>query len=145
MSENHPNQLTGLERLAALACDDGVEPERMTADQLAEYLQKKKVDMSAPKQRFEKALKRAKAQQKLEAAGEALARAREKLKLGIAGVKGDMRELVAGMLEKLKQRDPGQAQVYARQFEEATEEDLASLAEDLALLETDEGNDKTHS
>jgi hypothetical protein len=42
---------------------------------------------------------------------------------------------VSGMIEQLGRKDPEQALVYAREFEKATEEDLATLEQDLALLE----------
>jgi hypothetical protein len=49
------------------------------------------------------------------------------------------------MIERLRHHDPEQAQVYAREFEKATAEDLALLEQDLMLLEMEKGeNDKAH-
>ena len=50
------------------------------------------------------------------------------------------------MIQNLGQHDPDQAQVYAREFEKATPEDLAILEEDLTLLEMEASeNDKGDS
>lgn len=138
MSEQNPNGLTKLERLAVLLRDDGVEPEAMDAHQLRKYLESLKVDMNAPQKRFDAVLKKAKAQQRLERARERRLKAIEMAKTviitGTSAVNA-ARARVSGMIEQLGKRDPDQALVYAREFEKATEEDLATLEQDLALLE----------
>jgi hypothetical protein len=49
MSEQDPNGLTKLERLAVLLRDDGVEPEAMDAQQLRKHLESLRVDMNGLK------------------------------------------------------------------------------------------------
>jgi len=148
MSEQNPNGLTKLERLAVLLRDDSVEPEAMDAQQLKKYLQDLKEDMSGPQKRFDYVLKKAKSQQRLERARERRLKAIELAKTMIASGAGAIdaaRIKVSGMIEKLGQRDPDQALVYAREFEKATPEDLATLEQDLALLEMESQEDeKTH-
>jgi len=148
MSKQNPNGLTKLERLAVLLRDDSVEPEAMDAQQLEKYLQDLKEDMSGPQKRFDGILKKAKAQQRLERARDRRLKAIELAKTIIvsgAAAIDDARARVNGMIEKLGQSDPDQARVYAREFEKATPEDLATLEQDLALLEMDNQEDeKTH-
>jgi hypothetical protein len=135
MSEEHPNGLTKLGRLSVLLREDGVEPESMDARQLVEYLERLKVDMEAPRKRFAAILKKAKAQQSLERACARRLKAIEMAKKVLATGTETVRAKVQGMIEKLGQRDPDQALVYAREFEKATSEDLATLEQDLTLLE----------
>lgn len=138
MSNTEFNGLGKLERLAVLLRDDGVEPESMPSEQLAEYLANLRVDMTASKKRFEYLLKQAKARRRLELARERRLKTVEQAKTlvssGSAAVEL-VRQRVQAMLERLKQRDPDQALVYAREFEKATPEDYASFQEDLMLLE----------
>lgn len=145
MSDQKPNDLTKLERLAALLRDDGIDPEAMDLAQLDQYLEAHKVDMSGPQKRFAAILKKAKAQQSLELAHARRLPAVEKAKGIISSgvdVVAAVREKVRRMIEALGQHDPEQAQVYAREFEKATPEDLKVLEEDLTLLEIpeDEGD-----
>ena len=145
MSEQNPNGLTKLERLAVLLRDDSVEPEAMEPQQLKKYLQELKEDMSEPQKRFDAVLKKAKAQQRLERAHERRLKAIELAKTMIASGAGAIdaaRARVSGMIDKLGQSDPDQAQVYAREFEKATPEDLATLEQDLALLEMETPEDE---
>ena len=138
MNGNNPNDLTKLERLAALLRDDGLDPEAMDAEQITRYLQAHKVEMSGPQKRFAGLLKKAKARQSLEHARERRLRAVERAKSVIsagATAADSVREKVRAMIEGLGRHDPEQAQVYAREFEKATPEDLAVLEEDLTLLE----------
>lgn len=148
MSEENTDGLTKLERLAVLLREDGIEPEAMDTQQLKKYLQDLKEDMSGPQKRFEAVLKKAKAQQRLERARERRLKAIELAKTMVAsgaGAIGAARVRVSGMIEKLGQRDPDQALVYAREFEKATPEDLATIEQDLALLEMETQEDeKTH-
>lgn len=138
MSNSNSNDLNKLERLAALLHDDSVEPESMSPQQLDDYLKALKVDMTDSKKRFDYLLKQAKARRRLELAKERRLKAVEQAKTimasGSAAVDA-VRAKVQGMIEKLKQRDPDQALVYAREFEKATPEDYAILQEDLMLLE----------
>ncbi len=145
MSEQNSNGLTKLERLSVLLRDDSVEPEAMDAQQLKKYLQELKEDMSGPQKRFDAVLKKAKAQQRLERARRRRLKAIELAKTVItsgAGAIDAVRARVSGMIEKLGQRDPDQAQVYALEFEKATSEDLATLEQDLALLEMETPEDE---
>lgn len=52
-----------------------------------------------------------------------------------------LREKIREMLDMLKPVNPELAAVYYRKFEEATEDDLASMLEDLSLLEQMDGED----
>jgi hypothetical protein len=145
MSEHDSKSLTKLERLAVLVRDDGSEPEAMDVQQLNKYLEDLKVDMSAPQKRFEAVLKKAKAQQRLEQAHarrlKAIELAKSVITSGVGAI-GATRARVNGMIQKLGQRDPDQALVYAREFEKATPEDLATLEQDLALLEMETKEDE---
>ncbi len=150
MSEANPNGLSKLGRLSVLLREDGVDPEAMDAQQLKKYLEDLKVDMSGPQKRFEAVLKKAKAQQRLEHAHarrlKAIELAKAALTSGVGtvgGALGAVRVRVSGMIERLGQSDPEQAQVYAREFEKATPEDLATLEQDLALLEMEAQEDET--
>ena len=140
MSNSDSNELRKLERLAALLRDDGVEPEVMTPQQIDDYLKASKLDLTEPKRRFDYLLKQAKARQRLEIARErrlkAVAHAKAAISAGSAPA-GAILEKVKGLLEKLNQRDPEQALVYAREFEKATPEDYATFQEDLMLLESE--------
>jgi hypothetical protein len=149
MNDKKPIELTKLERLAALLRDDGIDPETMNADQLAQYLKVYKVDMSDPQKRFASVLKKSKARQSLEFAHERRQKAVDKskaiLSAGADAVEA-VKEKVRVMIKNLGQHDPDQAQVYAREFEKATPEDLAVLEEDLTLLEMEASeNDKGDS
>lgn len=143
-NEHNPSELTKLERLAALLLDDGIEPDSMDAMQLAQYLKARKVDMSTPQKRFAAVLKKAKARQALERARErrlkAVERAKSVLSTGLVAA-DSVREKVRAMIENLGRHDPDQAQVYAREFEKATPEDLVVLEEDLTLLELEDSKD----
>jgi hypothetical protein len=138
------SDLTKLERLAALLREDEVDVEAVSTEQLAQYLKDNKVDMTAPQKRFDAILKKAEARRRLEVAHRRRLDAVEKAK-GIlsAGTEAVVaaRERVRSMIEKFSQHDPEQAQVYAREFEKATPEDLVVLEEDLTLLETDQPED----
>ena len=138
MNDKNPIELTKLERLAALLRDDGIDPETMNAEQLAQYLKVRKVDMSNPQKRFLVVLKKSKARQSLELARERRLKTVDKskaiLSAGANAVEA-VKEKVRAMIQNLGQHDPDQAQVYAREFEKATPEDLAVLEEDLTLLE----------
>ena len=138
MNGENSNDLTKLERLAALLRDDGIDPEAMDAEQIAQYLETHKVEMSGPQKRFAALLKKAKARQSLEHARarrlKAVERAKSVLSAGTIAAEA-VREKVRAMIESLGRHDPEQAQVYAREFEKATPEDLAVLEEDLTLLE----------
>jgi hypothetical protein len=130
MNGNDSNDLTKLERLAALLRDDGLDPEVMDAEQITRYLQAHNVEMSSPQKRFAGLLKKAKARQSLERARERRLRAVERAKSVIsagATAADAVREKVRAMIEGLGRHDPEQAQVYAREFEKATPEDLAVL------------------
>ena len=138
MNDKQPIEMTKLERLAALLRDDGIDSETLDAEQLAQYLKVRKVDMSNPQKRFLAVLKQSKARQSLELARERRLKAVDKSKTilstgadAIEAVKAKVR----AMIQNLGEHDPDQAQVYAREFEKATPEDLAVLEEDLTLLE----------
>ncbi len=137
-------ELSALERLAALLREDNADIEGMGEDQLAQYLKENKVDMASAQKRFAAILKKAKARHRLEVAHqrrlEAVERAKSVLSAGTEAVAA-VREHVRSMIERFREYDPEQAQVYAREFEKATPEDLLVLEEDLTLLEMDESND----
>ena len=140
MSDKNQIELTKLERLAALLQDDGIDPETMSAEHLAQYLKVRKVDMSNPQKRFLTVLKKSKARQSLELAHERRLKAVDKSKAILsagAGAVEAVKEKVRAMIQNLGQHNPEQAQVYAREFVKATPEDLAVLEEDLTLLEMD--------
>jgi len=127
--------LTKLERLAALLRDDDVDIEKLNEAQLVQYLKDSNVDLVGPQKRFEAILKKAEARRRLEVASkrreEAVTKAKAMLSSGTDAVRVRVRELI----DKFKQKDPDLAQVYAREFEKATPDDLATLEEDLKLLE----------
>ncbi len=144
MNESNPNDRTKLERLSVLMRDDGIDPESMDAAQVAQYLKDFKVDMAGPQKRFGSLLKKAKARQSLERARERRLKAVERAKVILSagvGAAETVCEKVRSMIESLGQNDPEQAQVYAREFEKATPEDLAVLEEDLTLLEMEASED----
>jgi len=145
MNSDNSSDLTKLERLAAMLRDDGIEPEAMDAAQIAQHLQTHKVAMSGPQKQFAALLKKAKARQSLERARErrleAVERAKSMLSAGTTTAEA-VREKVRAMIESLGRHDPEQAQVYAREFEKATPEDLAILKEDLTLLEMESPEDE---
>ncbi|HXI72518.1 MAG TPA: hypothetical protein VNN22_19415 [Verrucomicrobiae bacterium] len=144
MNNSKPENLTKLERLSVLLHDDGVDPEMMNPAQTAQYLKDHEVDVISAQKRFAAVLKKAKARQALESARERRLRAIEKAHSVLsAGVEAadNIREKVRQMIESLGQKDPEHAQVYAREFEKATPEDLAVLEEDLTLLEMEATED----
>lgn len=138
MKRDNPQDLTRLERFAALLRDDGTQPESMEVTQLTGYLDARWVNMSESRKRFAALLKEAKARQRLERARErrlvAVARAKAMFSDGIVAADG-VREKVRAMIEGLGRLNPEQAQVYAREFEKATAEDLTVLEVDLTILE----------
>lgn len=141
---NDNSDSSRIERLSVLMRDDGFDPETMDVAQLAQYLKDQKVDLTGPHKRFSALLKKAKARQTLERARERRLRAVEKAKAALSTgleVAEVIRKKVRSMIESLGQHDPEQAQVYAREFEKATPEDLAVLAEDLTLLEIEASED----
>lgn len=144
MSNEIPADPGKIERLSVLMRDDGLDPETMDAELLSQYLKDRKVDLSGPQKRFAALLKKAKARQTLERARarrlQAVERARAALSSGVGAVEA-VREKVRAMIESLGQHHPDQAQVYAREFEKATPEDLAVLEEDLTLLEMEASKD----
>jgi hypothetical protein len=148
MSTQDPeSDLTKLERLAALLREDEVDVEAISTEQLAQYLKDNKVEMTAPQKKFDAILKKAEARCRLEGARQrrldAVEKAQGMLSAGTEAVAA-VRERVRSMIEKFSQHDPEQAQVYAREFEKATPEDLVVLEEDLTLLEMDQpADDKT--
>ena len=145
MNNNNSSDPTKLERLAALLRDDGLDPEAMDAGQINQYLTTHKVEISDPQKRFAALLKKVKARRRLECARErrlrAVERAKSVLSAGIATTE-TVREKVRAMIENLGRRDPEQAQVYAREFEKATPDDLVVLEEDLILLEMKKPGDE---
>jgi hypothetical protein len=144
MSNEIPPEPGKIERLSVLMRDDGIDPETMDAGQLTQYVKDRKVDMSGPQKRFAALLKKAKARQTLERARERRLQAVERAKAALSGGVGAVeavRERVRAMIESLGQHHPDQAQVYAREFEKATLEDLAMLEEDLTLLEMEASED----
>jgi hypothetical protein len=145
MSGQDPKfELTKLQRLAALLRDDSVDPQTLSEEQITVYLKENKVDMVAAQQRFDRILKKAKALQRLEEARQRrldVAGKANTMLLGGSETLEAVRKKVHSMIERLKQHDPEQAQVYAREFEKATAEDLKLLEEDLTLLELDETED----
>lgn len=140
---DHEREPVRIERLAALLRDDGVDIATMTEEQLLHYLKERRVDIEGPQRSFNEVLRKAKARQRLEHAREKRLAALDRSKTLIAGGVRSLdaiRETVRSLIEKLKQNNPGQAHVYAREFDKATPEDLKLLEEDLLLLEMD--NDK---
>ena len=145
MSAQDPKyESTKLERLAALLRDDGVDPQSLSDEQVVAYLKENRVDIVGAQKRFDSLLKKAKALQRLEQARqkrlEAAAKVNTVLSAGNEALES-VREKVRLMIERLKQHDPEQAQVYAREFEKATAEDLKLLEEDLTLLELEDPED----
>lgn len=141
MSNHDPSpELTRLERLAALVREDDIDIESVSDATLAQYLKDNKIEMAGPQKRFAAILKKAQARRRLEVARarrlEAVARAKEILSAGPIAL-DVVRERVRSMIERFRECDPEQAQVYAREFEKATPEDLKVLEEDLMLLEMD--------
>jgi hypothetical protein len=145
MSTHDPkSDPTRLERLAAILREEEGDVEAMSGEQLVQYLKDNKVDMTGPQTRFDAILKKAEARRQLEVAAQrrlaAVERAKGMISTGTEAVAA-VRERVRAMIEKFSQHDPEQAQVYAREFEKATPEDLAVLEEDLTILEMTESDD----
>src|SRR5258708_786709 len=145
MSAEHQSDQTKLERLAILLRDDGVNPETMEVAELAEYLKEQRVELAGPQKQFAALLKKARARQALERAHarrlKAIERAKSLLSAGADAAEA-VRAKVRRMIDNLGQYDPDQAQVYAREFERATPEDLRVLEEDLTLLELEAAEDE---
>ena len=145
MSTPNPKcEQTRLERLAALLRDDNVDAESMTSPQLAQYLKDNKVEMAGPQKRFAAILKKAKARRRLELARANRLQAGEKahqfLSAGSAALEA-IRERVRAKIAQFGKNNPGEAAVYAREFEKATPEDLQSMEEDLMILEMEQPED----
>lgn len=141
MSNDFSNGPRIIERLAVLMRDDGVDPDKLDAVQIAQYLKDHKVDMTGPQKRFGALLRKAKARQVLERARERRLKAVEKAKAALSTglIAADVvREKVRAMIKTLGEHNPEEAQVYAREFEKATPEDLVVLEEDLMLLEMED-------
>jgi hypothetical protein len=138
------HELTRLERFASLIREDNVDADKLDAAQLGQYLKDNKVDMAGPQKRFDAVLKKAKARRQLELARQQRLQAGEKaqqlLSAGSVAIEA-VKKHVRGIIERMREHDPDQAQVYAREFEKATPEDLKTLEEDLMLLEMDQPDD----
>jgi hypothetical protein len=144
--QDHSAELSRLERLAALLRDDTTDIDALGQDQLVSYLKDNKVDIAKSQKRFDAILKKANARRRLEVARQrrldAVERAKGMLSAGSDAV-STVRARVGAMIEKFKQHDPEQAQVYAREFEKATPEDLLILEEDLTILEMEDPKNGT--
>lgn len=144
--QDYSAELSRLERLAALLREDTADIDAMAQDQLASYLKDNKVDIAKSQKRFDLMLKKASARRQLEVARQrrldAVERAKGMLSAGSEAV-SEVRARVSAMIEKFKQHDPEQAQVYAREFEKATPEDLLILEEDLTILEMEDPKNGT--
>lgn len=144
--QDYSAELSRLERLAALLREDTADIDAMAQDQLASYLKDNKVDIAKSQKRFDLMLKKANARRQLEVARQrrldAVERAKGMLSAGSEAV-SEVRARVSAMIEKFKQHDPEQAQVYAREFEKATPEDLLILEEDLTILEMEDPKNGT--
>jgi len=138
MNNQHPDDLSRLERLAAVLGDDGKPMESLEKESVEQFLATHHVDLSSPKKKFKSILDKAKAHRRLEVAQAKRLAAVERVK-GIATAGGEvatqLRQRVNDLIQRLGQHNPGQAQMYAREFEKATAEDLAVLEQDLLLLE----------
>jgi len=138
MNNQHPDDLSRLERLAAVLGDDGKPMESLEKESAEQFLTTHHVDLSSPKKKFQSILDKAKAHRRLEVAQAKRLAALERVK-GIATAGGEVatqiRDRVNDLIQRLGQHNPGQAQMYAREFEKATAEDLAVLEQDLLLLE----------
>jgi len=106
-------------------------PDDMDAGELAIYLHAHGISPAAKYPAFDELLGRLRGQQALAAARERRAR----LAAAPAKAAGALLERAQAAVAALMQRDPAAAQVYARQFEGASEEDMAGLLEDMARLE----------
>jgi len=146
VSKDWKSELTGLERLAALLRDDGLDIDSMNEQDLARYLKENKVDIAKLQQRFDDLLKKARARLRLESARQRRLQVETKVEALMSAAPAtieSIRKKVHSMIERLRQNDPEQAKLYARQFEKATPEDLALLERDLMFLEMESGeNDK---
>lgn len=138
MNNQHPDDLSRLERLAAVLGDDGKPMESLEKESAEQFLTTHHVDLSSPKKKFKSILDKAKAHRRLEVAQAKRLAALERVK-GIATAGGEVatqiRDRVNDLIQRLGQHNPGQAQMYAREFEKATPEDLEVLEQDLLLLE----------
>jgi hypothetical protein len=143
-SDNTNPELTRFERLAALLSDDDKNIDSMSHEQLAQYLKENKVEPQAAEKRFKIIQKRAEARLRLEVAHRrrlvAVEKANQIVSSGADAVTV-IKERVRALIENLGKGHPEQAQLYAREFENATAEDLLSLEEDLRLLEDESPND----
>jgi len=139
-SQDPKSDLTRIERLAALLREAEADTDTLSEDQLAQYLKDNKVTMAAPQKRFDAVLKKANARLRLEIAHQrrldAVKNTKNLVSIGTEALSA-VRVRVQTMIEKFKQNNPEQAQIYAREFEKATPEDLIVLEEDLKLLEMD--------
>ncbi len=95
-------------------------------------------DASALEDRVRNRMKGLRARQKLAAAShkrESLLAHLDNLSQTVIGDPTEIRDRILGSLRVLSSSDPDTAQVYCRRFEEASDEDLQGLHEDLAMLD----------
>jgi len=144
-AQDSESELLRLERLAALLRESPGDTEAMSEEKLTQHLKDNKVDMTSSEKRFQMLLKKARARRRLEVAHSqrlrAIENAKKQLSSGSIAMEA-VRVKVRGLIERFGKSDPDQAQVYAREFEKATPEDLLVLEEDLTLLEMDPPDDE---
>ncbi len=144
MNDDNLSDLSKIERLSVILMDDGRSVDEMDSAQLDQYVNELGIEMSAPNNRLNQMLKRARARQALENARRRRLAATERAESLISSGKDAIEKArlrLDSMIQKLKERDPDQAMVYAREFEKTTPEDYETLAEDMMLLDLGEVED----
>lgn len=118
----------------------GKSPDEMAPEELDRYLAIHGVNLSKAHPVFDRLRARLSKKESLRAAASRRA--------GIISAASATGEAAAALLARaqaavdaLMQRDPGGAQVYARKFEAADEDDLATLLDDMLKIEFMEGED----
>jgi hypothetical protein len=145
-------ELSPIERLAAIIHDDGVDVNKLSTPELRAYIEKQGVDLKAAEARFAKFLKAFEGRHRLELAAqkrkEELARPSPVSKIiaqgSIALQEGleEARFRVKALFEKMQVLRGDKVELFARDFEKATLEDLLSMEEDLRAIEENEARNK---
>jgi len=142
MSNESPQDNNALRRLhTVLSESQDLHPDVMSEAQLQHYLQANKIDAKDSVKDFQKLLTRTEGQIRIQRAREkriVIESLRKGVMQGSMAAVEEIKKKIEGMIAELSKSDIQQAQVYAREFEKSSPEDLASLAEDMLLLESDD-------
>lgn len=146
------HELSPIERLAAIISDDGVDVNKLSTPELRAYLERQGVNIKAGEARFAKFLKGFEGRRRLALAAEkrheALGRPSPVSKIieqGTISLQDTLegaRARVNALFEKMHVLRGEKVELFARNFEKATLEDLLSMEEDLRAIEENEARNK---